>query len=180
MLVGVTVRKAAVNISDRLKTVFGPMERMRCSASFLFVLDFLFLLPLPSPSRAHAASTNLTHIPWRRWLYPAGQAGIRSPTQPSGRSCVGAVRSGPAVRCSHRPMLVATDGCVSAGKETLVSPQWVSSQRTGLSCSGASFNPPIVCTFKLCCDVIGLIITIMSLCTSKDCNLTYGNKRQLD
>lgn len=156
------------------------MERMRRSASFLFVLRFLSLLPLPSPGRARAASTNLTHIPWRRWLYPAGQTGIRSPTRPSGCSHVGAVHSGPAAWCSHRPVLVATGGCVSAGKETLVSPQWESSQRARLSCSGAGFNPPIVCTFKLCCDVIGLIITIMSLCTSKDCNLTYGNKRQLD
>lgn len=123
-LVGVTVWKAAVNSSDGLKTALGPVERIL----FLFVLSFLSLLPPPFPT-AHAASTNLTQIPWRRWLHPAGQAGIRSPTRPSGRSHVGAAHSGPAAWCSRRAVLVAAGGCVSAGKETLVSPRRGSSRR---------------------------------------------------
>lgn len=95
-----------------------------------FPLCAQFSIPSSPPfPTAHAASTDLTQIPWRRWLHPAGQAGIRSPTRPSGRSHVGAAHSGPAAWCSRRAVLVAAGGCVSAGEETLVSPRRGSSRR---------------------------------------------------
>lgn len=148
-----------------------------------------YFLPLPFPT-TFAASTDLTQI-------CLGSSGLAQP----GRGCL-SLASRPLGRGAGHPwvlqpfwqslwrgvallqgtVLVAdlSGGSGRGDGSRRCSRSGGAPARTGRSCLVAGSNPSIVCAFKLRCDVIGLIITIMLLRTSWDCNLTYGNQRRLD